>query len=120
MKNITKLMILSILFFSCFCGCNRNAGLIPSGYYTYPEGPIIDENNIYILYEGDFDLRTSFCWEIDGNEVQCWTSGTVTYRAKIVGKDNRIYFESDDEVNYEVIYDAASKSITLILLNIVE
>lgn len=54
MKNITKLMILSILFFSCFCGCNRNAGLIPSGYYTYPEGPIIDENNIYILYETNY------------------------------------------------------------------
>lgn len=45
MKNIINLMILSGLSFSCFYGCNKNSGLIPSGYYTYPDGPII-ENDI--------------------------------------------------------------------------
>ena len=45
MKNIINLMILSGLSFSCFYGCNKNSGLIPSGYYTYPDGPTI-ENDI--------------------------------------------------------------------------
>ena len=44
----------------------------------------------------------------------------VIYQAKIVEKDNRVYFESCDEENYEVIYDYVSKRITLILLRVIE
>lgn len=115
--KITNLMILSILYFSCFYGCAKS-GTIPNGCYIYPDGFIAE--GYYVLYEEDSNPRISFCWEIDGNKAQRWTSGMVTYRAKIVEKNDRIYFEGYVAKNYEVIYDEALKSITLICLKVGE
>lgn len=76
-------MILSILYFSCFYGCAKS-GTIPNGCYIYPDGFIAE--GYYVLYEEDSNLRISFCWEIDNNKAQRWTSGMVTCRVKIVEK----------------------------------
>lgn len=47
--------------------------------------------NSNFFYEGD--AKDSFCWEIKGDTAQQWTSGLVNYKARIVEKDGKIYFE---------------------------
>ena len=52
--------ILSAMFAGCLFGCSES-GMIPNGCYC-PEGAVTD--GYFVLYEGDSDPRTSFCWEI--------------------------------------------------------
>ena len=104
-------------------GCNTSQ-LIQNGYYI-PSSGIAE--NVYVLYEEEGNPKDPFCWEIKGNTAKCWTSGMTVYKADILEKDGRIYFqgykfkegilssiELGSEEIYEVIYNEIEKRITVI------
>ena len=89
MKRILKiicLIVVSIICVGCFFSCDKT-GPIPNGYYCSSR----EGENIYVR-TGD-DIRETFGWEIKGDTAQRWTSGSVDYKAKIVERDGKIYFE---------------------------
>lgn len=87
--------ILPAMFAGCLFGCSES-GVIPNGYYCL-KGAVTD--GYFVLYEGDSDPRTSFCWEIEGNEARQWTSGYVSFKADIVEREDKIFFEGDTTGN---------------------
>ena len=119
MKKILCLLLCFIACFCCFCGCAKK-GPLPNGYYVWSS----QGENIFVFTKSD--IRDSFGWEIDGTTVQRWTSGSVDYKAKIIERGDKIYFEgykwkelfssvkSGTETVYEAIYDDIEKSITLV------
>lgn len=107
-----------------FVGCKESTktGPIPNGSYT-----MSSQENVYCFTETD--IRDFFGWEIQGDTVQRWTSGSVDYKAKIVKREGKIFFEgykwvdllssctikkSGFEDTYEVVYNGNEKTITLI------
>ena len=108
--------ILSAMFAGCLFGCSES-GVIPNGCYC-PEGAVTD--GYFVLYEGDSDPRTSFCWEIEGNEARQWTSGYVSFKADIVEREDKIYFEGyttgNSQIIYEVTYDESTESMILAIV----
>ncbi len=123
MRKITIAVTLFLALITCFCGlfgCAKT-GPIPNGYYCWSSA------GEYIYEFTESDIRESFGWEIKGDLAQRWTSSSVDYKAKIVEKDGKIYFEgykwkklfltveSGRETIYEVVYNETEKSITLIL-----
>ena len=119
MKKILCLLLCFIACFCCFCGCAKK-GPLPNGYYVWSS----QGENIFVFTKSD--IRDSFGWEIDGTTVQRWTSGSVDYKAKIVERDGKIFFEGykweeflvsskmGSENIYEVIYDETEKSFETI------
>lgn len=121
-KRILKaiiLFVLSTICFVCFFGCEKT-GPIPKGYYCWSA----DGENIYELTEAD--IRETFGWEIKGDTAQRWTSGSVNYKAKIVERGGKIYFEgykwkdllstveSGSETIYEVVYNSSETRMVLV------
>ena len=89
MRKITIAVTLFLALIMCFCGlfgCAKT-GPIPNGYYCWSSAG----ENIYEFTESD--IREFFGWEIKGDLAQRWTSGSVDYKAKIVERDGKIYFE---------------------------
>lgn len=124
MKRILKiicLIVVSIICVGCFFSCDKT-GPIPNGYYCWSR----EGENIYVR-TGD-DIRETFGWEIKGDTAQRWTSGSVDYKAKIVERDGKIYFEgykwkdlfftveSGTETIYEVVYNDSETKIVLVLV----
>ena len=124
MKKILSLILCFLTLFFC-AGCGEkeanSKGPIPNGDYcwTAKQG-----ENIFIYTEsriGDF-----FGWEIEGDEAIEWVSNSITYRAKIIERDGKIFFEGykwkmlfvsgkmGSENIYEVIYDETEKSFETI------
>lgn len=92
MKKIKKLLtiFLTVLLMLCMgislVGCKKT-GLIPNGYYS-----IKNQNEaVYVFTEND--MRDSHYWVIDGGIAEEWVSISCCYKAKIVEKDGKIYFE---------------------------
>ena len=124
MKTIKKLwaVVLGALLMLCMSlglvGCKKT-GLIPNGYYSIKN----QNETVYVFTEND--MRDRYCWVIDGDIVEEWVSGSCCYKAKIVEKDGKIYFEGytwksflsskkwGHETVYEVVYDAEAQTITL-------
>ena len=122
--RIITLFFATILCFCCFSGCNK-MGAIPNGYYCWSSAG----ENIYEFTESN--IRDFFGWEIKGDTAKRWTSSSVDYKAKIVERDGKIYFEGykwkdslysltscasqkvGSETIYEVIYNEAEKTIIL-------
>ncbi len=98
MRKIKKIFSvwLAILLMLCMSvnlvGCNK-AGPITNGnygvVYSIPEEPFPD--NCFMRTESD--VRKSYGWIIDGNTAEEWVSGICQYKAKIVERDGKIYFE---------------------------
>ena len=128
MKKKLASILLSILFVLSFVGCGKESP-IPSGFYC--ETNYVDEM-IYCEFCCTSDRKShvqAHCWEIDGMYVRCWVSSAEHWRAKIVEKDGKIYFEgykwtsrflstkkSGNKDIYQVIYDEQTKSFTLTLV----
>lgn len=115
-----------------FVGC-EGKGPIPNGHYgpmnSIPEEPLPD------LYFGftKGDIRDSYGWVIDGDTAEAWVSGSCYYKAKIVEREDGIYFEgykwrdlldilfrdgkrSGNTDVYQVVYDEGKRSIALALV----
>ena len=120
-KKLIILLLVSILCVCFFFGCTH-LGPIPNGYYCWSSAG----ENIYEFTESD--IRQTHGWEIKGDIAQRWTSSSIDYKAKIVEKDGKIYFEgykwkrpfsaveSGSEVVYEGVYDETNMSITLTIV----
>ena len=124
MKTIKKLwaVVLGALLMLCMSfglvGCKKT-GLIPNGYYSIKN----QNETVYVFTEND--MRDRYCWVIDGDIAEEWVSGSCCYKAKIVEKDGKIYFEGytwksflsskkwGHETVYEVVYDEDAQTITL-------
>ena len=104
------------MFAGCLFGCSES-GVIQNGYYCL-KGAVTD--GYFVLYEGDSDPRTSFCWEIKGNKARQWTSGYVSFKADIVEREDKIYFEGyaagNSQIIYEVTYDESTESMILAIV----
>ena len=118
---LSAILSLGVLF--SFSGCKEEVevGPIPNGKYAGLDGEYVRMKN----YEGDL------YWKIEGNNVEQWVSNSLDYKAKIVKKDGKMYFEGykwvdplssflncqevvvGREKTYEVFYDAEKKTITI-------
>ena len=125
MKKIKKLwaVVLGALLMLCMSfglvGCDEKKGPIPNGGYTIVSG----EKMCFAFTEKS--VRDPYGWEIEGDIAEEWVSGSCDYKAKIVEKDGKIYFEGytwksfltskkrGHETVYEVVYDAEAQTITL-------
>ena len=115
-------MICAGLFALCislgFVGC-KNKGPIPDGNYA-----VVSLETMCFEYT-EKSVRDPYGFEIEGDTAKCWVSGITDYKAKIVEKDGKIYFEGykwkelfssyehGRETVYEVVYDEDAKTITL-------
>ena len=124
MKTIKKLLTIGLAVLLMLCmsvslvGCKK-AGPIPNGYYSIKN----QNESVYLFTEKD--IRDRYCWVIDGDIAEEWVSGSCCYKAKIVEKDGKIYFEGytwksflsskkwGHETVYEVVYDEDAQTITL-------
>ncbi len=123
--SVLLMFCMSISLFGC-----KRVGPIPNGYYgvahSIPENPLPD--NYFMLVE--CDIRDSYGWVVEGDKAEKWVSGLCEYKAKIVEKDGKIYFEGYKwrdffdvifnykemqgyESDYAVIYNETEKSIAL-------
>ena len=120
-KRIFKLVILCLSCIACF-GCLFSCA---------KDGPIA--NGVYIrtaTHIEEFRLSDSGsrleCWKIQGDRAKHYSyDKVVTYKAKIVERNDKIYFEGykwraklfsekcGSETVYEVTYDESSPTITL-------
>ena len=123
MKKILSLFLCFLTLFFC-AGCGEkeanSKGPIPNGYYYWSS----EEKNTLIYTESD--IREISGWVIKGDTAEHWASDTVHYKAKIVEKDGKIFFEGykweeflvsskmGSENIYEVIYDETEKSFETI------
>ena len=130
MRNMSKKLatILSIFLLIIaslsFLGCSilESKGPIKNGYYYDTLN-----NGVFIFTESS--IRQSSGFEISGNNAEYWISGYIDYKAKIVEKDGKIYFEgymfkelfskyeSGHNTIYEVVYNVEDKSIKLSEVN---
>ena len=131
MKKIKKLLTISLSVLLMLCmsvslvGCKKT-GLIPNGYYSIKN----QNEDVYVFTEND--MRDSYCWVIDGDIAEEWVSSSCNYKAKIVEKDGKIYFEGykwkdlfdilfrggKEQGNthlYQVVYNEREQSINLLL-----
>ena len=98
MKKIKRLLTICLAVLLMFCvsislvGCKKT-GPLPNGHYgmmnSIPEEPLPDLS--FGFTQGD--IRDSYGWVIDGDTAEMWVSGSCDYKAKIVEKDGKIYFE---------------------------
>ena len=125
MKTIKKLwaVLLGALLMLCMSfglvGCDEKKGPIPNGGYT-----IVSVEKMCFAFT-EKSVRDPYGWEIEGDIAEEWVSGSCDYKAKIVEKDGKIYFEGytwkaflsskkrGHETVYEVVYDAEAQTITL-------
>ena len=129
MKKIKKLWTIGLAVLLMLCmsislvGCKKT-GPVPSGHYSM----ISQNEDVYVFTEND--IRDSFGWVIDGDTAEEWCSSYCDYKAKIVERDGKIYFEGykwrdpldvllgDGEMRgntdvYQVVYNESEQSITL-------
>ena len=127
---VTSILAGVMLLFSCvFVGCGEKEGPIPDGCYQ-SMGNNTPYICIYKFTENRNDILNTEGWEIEGDTAQNWVSGYVARKARIVERDDRIYFECyqwrsfwDILFNNDiksgtteiccVIYDEMEKSITV-------
>ncbi len=119
LATILSIFLLIIASLS-FSGCSilESKGPIKNGYYYDTLN-----NGVFIFTESS--IRQSSGFEISGNNAEYWISGYIDYKAKIVEKDGKIYFEgymfkelfskyeSGHNTIYEVVYNVEDKSIKL-------
>ena len=120
MRKLIKVITLLFVSTFCFCfffGCEKSSGPIPNGSYY-----IKNQNDCTFIFT-EQSIRNTYGWEIKGDNAERWISGMIDYKAKIVKKDNKIYFEGykfssgtmGSDVVYEVIYNKDERTITLII-----
>ena len=124
-KWFSKLLCFIMLLLTAFvfAGCKK-AGPIPNGDYMQTDW---GETQVFRFVEKD-DGGDFFGLTIEGDSVAHYESNFLFYRAKIVERDGKIYFEGykwkelflssemGNETVYEVIYSEAEKTITLIVV----
>ena len=133
MKRFLKLIAISLVSILCITfsgsilnGCadlpTTSTGPIPNGKYIASPGDIYTFTN----EKGIVDIER---WEIKGDKAEYWAEDYIAYKATIVERDGKIYFEcykwvdpwsviacigkSGTEDVFEVVYDDLSKSITV-------
>jgi len=133
MKRLLKLMAISLVSILCITfagsilnGCDdlptTSTGPIPNGKYIASPGNVYTFTN----EKGLYDIER---WEIKGDKAEYWAEDYIAYKATIVERDDKIYFEcykwvdpwsviacigkSGTEAVFEVVYDDVSKSITV-------
>ena len=144
MKKIKRFLTIGLAIMLTFCvsisfaGCGEEpvAGPIPDGKYDnyYYSGGSLR----FFVYVED-SRNDTYCF-VEGDDVEFVSSGSFYYKAKIVEKDGKIYFEGykwldigsiilklvfigerpsleGSEDVYLVEYNAEEKSITLELYN---
>ena len=117
-------IILSLGVLFSFSGCKEEVEVGP-----IPNGDYIGVDEEFFLVDGqDVNLQT---WRIEGNNAEFWVSSCLEYKAKIVERDGKIYFEGykwvdyfdyftscqkkqqGNEKIYEVLYEAERKCISV-------
>ena len=98
-------------------GC-ANAGAIPNGKYAMTAG-----EGTFVLTESN---SVEFYWEIEGNKGKYYESRALAAKFNIVEENGKIYFESYQwfeivlwreigrTFKYEVVYDKATSTITIL------
>ena len=128
-SNLLCFVMLLLTFF-VFAGCKKEKiGPIPNGDYMQTGW---GETQVFRFVEKD-DGGDFFGLKIEGDSVAHYESGSLFYRAKIVERDGKIYFEGykwkmpfyswiygecGDETVYESIYSETEKTITLIVVKV--
>ena len=119
-KIVSLIVVVVTICLVCFVDCDKKTCSIPDGYYCLCN----KGDNIYEFTENS--IHETYGWEIRGDKAIEWVSSSVNYRAKIVERDGKIYFEgykwrylissreSGSETIYEVLYNDLEKSITLV------
>lgn len=125
MKTIKKLwaVVLAVMLMLCMSfglvGCDEKKGPIPNGNYA-----VVSVDEMLFKFT-EKSVRDPYGWEIEGDIAEEWVSGSCDYKAKIVEKDGKIYFEGytwksflsskkrGHETVYEVVYDEGAQTITL-------
>ena len=120
-KLLCFVMLLLTVF--VFAGCKEATKTepIPNGYYGWT-----NEKGVYGFTETD--IRDFVGWDIEGDEAEYWVSSQINYKAKIVEKDGKIFFEgykwknlfssviSGMETICEVTYNKTTKSFNVTVL----
>ena len=111
-------LFMTVISLCWLAGC-KNKGPIPDGKYAETPG-----SNVFILHEDG--SRIEFYFAIDGDKARYYVSAALTYKCNVVEENGKIYFEgytwknpfssvvSGKEFTYEVLYDEAAKSITVL------
>lgn len=115
-------IVLTLCMSVSLVGCKKT-GPIPDGNYFWRN----QNFDVFIFTENS--IRTSYGWVIDGDTAEEWVSSYCNYKAKIVEKDGKLYFEGytwkeprlgscdtiefGNDTKYEAVYDETTKSITL-------
>lgn len=92
-KIISKILavMLALCMSVSFVGCGQSesvsTGPIPNGRYELQNSKA---PNYYLYVENE---SYDFYWVIEGEDAECWTSGSLDVRAKIVEREGKIYFE---------------------------
>ena len=106
-RKITIALALLLAFITCFCclfGCKK-AGPIPNGFY----GCSNEGENVYKFTKSD--IRDTCGWVISGDEIEYWVSSQCYYKAKIVERDEKIYFEGYKWFDFLYSFASCSKQI---------
>ncbi len=124
MKKLWTIILSALCLCMCvsLVGCKKTCP-IPDGNYSCSN----QNSDVYVFTENS--IRTSYGWIIDGDTAEEWVSSYCNYKAKIVEKDGKLYFEGytwkeprlgscdtiefGNNTKYEVVYDETTKSITL-------
>ncbi len=118
--------VLMLCMSICFVGCRDSEAieLLPNGNYC----AVYSSSGVkYAYFEEGKKLPTDHYLSIKNNKVIRYVSGFDDYRAKIVEKEDKLYFEGytwksilwgtqgNDNV-YEIEYDEETKTIIMTLL----
>ena len=130
MKKFFTVFLSAILSFCplfAFVGCKEEVGVGPIPNGTYIHNCDL-ERDWFVLWVGN--NNSEYYLEIEGDNVDWYVSNSLDYKAKIVEKGGKIYFEGykwaspisffecqkrmvGRETIYEVVYDKEAKTITI-------
>ncbi len=119
------LMIFAIGLLCCLFGCLNNGmveiGPIPNGTY-YWDSHSYNGYTQYINTDDKTGILTDYYLKINGDSVSQYDSNDLYYKAKIVEREGKIYFEGYKWKDifgehgytdiYEIEYDVDTKTIT--------
>lgn len=115
-KRIFIAMVTAVMLVAVFglSSCSNSHG-IPNGKYG-------GDMHGGALHTDEY--KSDWYWRVKGGSAYYYISGMLSYKGKIIKKDDRLYFEvysvngmfgkkSGDALEYEVEYDETTKRLTV-------
>ncbi len=123
-KTVSRFLLGLFLIVSLFgySGCKEEMGPIPDGYYIGHGEYSYCEKNHFSHFFFIKKVHSDNHLDIDGYKAEEYVSGSLYYKANIVEKDGKIYFECYKwkdifgdwrgiETVFEIEYNAENKTI---------